>query len=307
MKNSTWLIWGVIGGMIATSCTRPEQNGLIHLQLTDAPIHDEHIKGMYITIAGIEVDGQALAGWTGKQTIDILSLQNGNLLSLGTSEVAAKTHTQVRLLLDNLSDAAGNTPGCYIETADQARLPLSDAAQTFLIASDAITVLPDVENKVIIDVDVRRAVQRDGSGGYSWVPDGVLDNAVRSFNMGNVGKVFGKCPIPDHLQGRKIVLYGYMNGTFNESVETQANEYGIDFRNALVSAEIDPNTGDYTLGYVPESDLDIRIAYYTLQDGVWEWAGMLTGSGTNQAGEVVSLQAFPVAPNATNKLNIAIW
>lgn len=298
-----FLAFFALSAMAISGCIRPEEAGNLNLLLTDSPIFDDRVEAIYVTVSEIYVDEKPFSGWSGKRSVDLLSLQNGNLFDLGIGAVEAKQHSHIRLVLDNLSDEQGNAPGCYVLTSDQQKIALSSKAQTELVTNDLFEVVADGEVSTVIDFDVQRAIVRGDNDTYRWAADEALRNATRAFERNKVAKISGKCEISSDLQPYKLVVYGYMTSTFNADFETQPDEYGILFRNALVSAEVD-STGKFNLGYLPEANLDIRVAYYENNNGVWELVGLLNGDFRNNHGIVVTTTAFPVVPFQTYYINI---
>ena len=57
-------------------------NGTLKVSITDAPIDAPDVKGAFVTVTEIKVDGKTFEGFKGPKTINLLELQNGNSLSL---------------------------------------------------------------------------------------------------------------------------------------------------------------------------------------------------------------------------------
>ena len=62
--------------------------GTVNFELTDGPIDDANIEGVFITVIGVEVDGEPVDSFT-KQTINLMDYQGGTTKLLGSFQVEA--------------------------------------------------------------------------------------------------------------------------------------------------------------------------------------------------------------------------
>ncbi|MEA3371208.1 MAG: DUF4382 domain-containing protein, partial [Campylobacterota bacterium] len=100
------------------------QTGTLSLNLTDAPVVDEHnVTGVYITVTAIEYH-TADGDWktmdefnTSVNPINLLDWQDGNTISLGDFELPAGKYTQMRFMLDAEEESQNSqaSAGCFIE------------------------------------------------------------------------------------------------------------------------------------------------------------------------------------------------
>ena len=108
------LLFGSVMFMLP-ACDRsngPMGRGEAEFQITDAPSDDASIKGVFVTVADIKVDGKSISGFT-KQTIDLKAYQEGSTKLLGTTQLDAKAYNNITLVLDADADATANSPGQF--------------------------------------------------------------------------------------------------------------------------------------------------------------------------------------------------
>src|SRR3989339_296714 len=104
-------------------------NGQVNFKMTDAPSDDANIKGTFITVSNVKIDGKAVSGFK-KQTIDISAYQRGETKLLLSEEVEAKSYNNVTLELDYQKDASGKSPGCYVMTEDDNKHDLAVSSES---------------------------------------------------------------------------------------------------------------------------------------------------------------------------------
>jgi hypothetical protein len=149
--------------------------GTLQMSLTDAPACGyDHV---YVTISQLSVhqsgsasDGDA--GWVEipvtPQRIDLLSLQNGVMTTLGTTPLAAGKYTQMRLLLaDNASASAGQPiPNAVVPTGgSETALKTPSGQQTGLKMNVDIDIAADKLADFVIDFNACKSVVRAGGSG----------------------------------------------------------------------------------------------------------------------------------------------
>lgn len=149
--------------------------GTLQMSLTDAPACGyDHV---YVTISQLSVhqSGSASdsdAGWVEipvtAQRIDLLSLQNGVMTTLGTTPLAAGKYTQMRLLLaDNASAAAGQPiPNAVVPTGgSETALKTPSGQQSGLKMNVDIDIAADKLADFVIDFNACKSVVRAGTSG----------------------------------------------------------------------------------------------------------------------------------------------
>jgi hypothetical protein len=246
----------------------PAGNGDVQFEITDAPIDDANVKGVFVTVADIKVDGKSVSGFT-KQTIDLSAYQDGNTHILGSQQMAAKAYSNVTLVLDLKQDANGNEPGCYVLSQDNSKYRLKSTADgtVELALKQGWNVRNEAMTKLVMDFDLRKAIRynEDPLLRYSFVSDANLRAAVRVVSKEASGTIKGSYQENSSVEADRIVVYAYKKGTFNASTETQAQgEDQIMFRNAVASAQVKETlTGRvFTLAYLPEGDYELHFAAY---------------------------------------------
>lgn len=274
--------------LVVTSCSEEENqnqtaiNGQVRFELTDAPIDDASVQACFITLTDVLVDGESISNFNGKQSIDLLAYQNGDVKSLGLANLEAGTYSNVSLVLDYETDANGNSPGCYVLTEDNIKHDLyteTNVSNTLSLSSKNFEVREGNTTNIVMDFDVRKGVKRqnNNSDQYSFVTKAELEAAIRYVEKENTGTVEGKCRDDLNLTSR-IVVYSYKKGTYNKEVETQGQGSSqIQFKNAVSSAVVDEN-GNYTLAFLEEGVYELHFFGYEDRDndGQMELQGELS-------------------------------
>jgi hypothetical protein len=272
-RSSSW-IKGILFGCAMTmlaACddsNEPAGNGDVQFEITDAPIDDANVKGVFVTVADIKVDGKSVSGFT-KQTIDLAAYQDGNTKILGNQQMAAKGYSNITLVLDVRQDENGNEPGCYVLSQDNSKYRLKSTADglTEIALKQWWNVRSDATTKLVMDFDLRKALRYsdDPLLRYSFVSDANLKAAVRVVSKEASGTIKGSYQESSSVDADRIVVYAYKKGTFNASTETQAQgEDQIMFKNAVASAQVKETlTGRvFTLAYLPEGEYELHFAAY---------------------------------------------
>ena len=155
MKN-----YGIVAGMLCisimtmTSCSKNEEeatnmNGETYnttFKLTDAPIDNANVEAVFVTVAEVKVDGRSLEGFN-KTTLELSSLVNGKTSTLGNLDLQAGSYSNLELVLDYNTDAAGNTPGCYVATANGEKDKLAASTGKISIA-DSYEIIATAANEI---------------------------------------------------------------------------------------------------------------------------------------------------------------
>lgn len=272
-------------------------SGTVSLELTDAPIDDADVQGVFVTVTQVKVDGQPFPAFTGKKTVNILALQNGNVESLGLSRLNVGTYSNVSLVLDYTADASGNAPGCYVLGTNNQKYNLAESGkqQVEVRASKAITVAENTQSSLVFDLDLRKAVKdNNGSsaGGYTFATEGELQSTVRLVNKTQTGAVTGTCS--NAGTNRKVVVFAYRKGQFNQSAEVNSQ-----FRGAVTSASV-TNNGTYKLAFMEEGDYELHFAGYQTSQSGSTFQGLLQLNGT------LNVNSVSVKSGTELRLNVSI-
>ena len=305
MKLNNFLKTGlvVLGLGVLVSCTKDEegtpdesQKYNTEVAITDAPIDDANVKAAFITVADVKIDGQSLQGFQ-KTTIEISSLTNGNTQTLGDVDLSSGAKSNIVLVLANDTDASGNAPANYIVTADNETKALAMAAGEISV-NDSFDVEETMDNKMVLDFDLRKAIIAEGDTGYKFVSNSELSNSVRAVNANNAGTISGTVSGDNSA---KTVVYAYEKGSFNES-DAQPNGSGVQFANAISSSLVSGN--NFGLHFMESGDYELHFASYsdTDNDGELEFKGLLSAASSTE----LSLLDIQVGANADVELNIII-
>ncbi len=258
-------------------------NGAVRFEVTDGPIDDTSVKGAFVTVTAIKLDGKEISGFS-KQTIDLMAYQNGDTKLLATADVKAKSYDDVTLVLDFAADADGNSPGAYVLTQDNVKHSLQASSSTTTeieLDADDFDVEEGATTTIVLDFDLRKAIRHEespqASDGYDFVTNAELENAVRVVAKSETGTITGKVTDNLNMAGDKIIVYAYAKGKFDKEAELDGHgDSDIQFSHAVTSATTDPQ-GNYTLAFLPDGDYEIHAFGYedTDNDGELEMKGEL--------------------------------
>ena len=262
--------------MLSTACERdPGQaidggagegtTGRLRVELTDAPLDDPGVEGVYLTFAGISLDGEPLENFSARRTVDISNYRAGRTLPYGPDEVVrAGTYEGLTLSLDLQRDASGETPGAYLTDGAGAKTALDygDSEARLRIPTRFAVVAGEL-TELVLDVDLRRAVRRREGGGYTLGSEADLTAAVRLVNKRTAGSVEGE--VTNHggstREGLTRVVYVFARG--GASLEAVRAD---DFSGAITSTTVD-EAGRFRLSYLPSGDYELLVADFADQDG----------------------------------------
>lgn len=260
---------------VFTQCKEDDSaspKGTARIAITDGPTDDLNVKGTFVTVAAVKVDGQEINGFT-KQTIDLMAYQNGDTKSLGSINLESGTYSNVTLVLDYASDANGNAPGCYVLTKDNLKHNLQATSSTMeeiTLTSNSFTVQEGNTTDLVLDFDLRKAVRHEdtpqGTDQYDFVTSAELKSAVRLTTQSQTGMIYGQVSDNLNVAGEKIIVYAYTKGSFNKQTELQGQGTSqIQFSHAVTSATVDEQ-GKYTLAFLNEGDYEIHAFGYDDKD-----------------------------------------
>ena len=274
MKNFNWLkgLFFICVSLSFAACndeSEPAGKGETEFEITDAPVDDSNIRGVFVTVADIKVNGNSLQGFT-KQTIDLKAYFDGNTKILGAGEFDARTYDNLVLVLDVEKDASGNSPGCYVLDHNNTKHNLSTTATgTMEIAlNKSWSVVRDSKSNIVMDFDLRKAIRyADGTASqYRFATDNNLKAAVNVVTKAKTGTIEGTYEESNNSNADKIIVYAYKKGTFNANTETNPQgEDAIMFANSVASAEVKGtlSANEFTLAYLEEGEYELYFVGYT--------------------------------------------
>lgn len=268
--------------------------GSAQVEITDGPIDDAEVKSVFVTVAEVKIDGKTFSGFSGKKTIDVKVLNQGNTQVLGIGSLDAGSYQNLSIVLDYSKDASGNTPGCYVETVNGTKHALSTQASQEITLAKNFVIESGKTTNLVLDFDLRKAVAyQSGSATdkYDFVSAADLNSAVRLVVKSQTGTIKGTCN-NSTVASDKIVVFAYKKGSFSKSTETQSSN-GVSFKNAVTSTVVD-NSGNFKLSFVESGDYELHFASYkdTNSDGKLDLRGMLNLT------TVINLLGINVAANA---------
>jgi len=256
--------------MSITSCSKDEteevpNNGESYdtsFKITDAPIDNANIQAVFVTIADVKVDGTSLDGFA-KTTVELSALISGQTETLGNMNLQAGSYSDIELVLDNDTDAMGNTPGSYVELANGSKDKLEAASNSIQVA-DTYEVIASNSNEVIIDFDLRKTIKEEQSAtssDFEFVTMAELSAGIRAINKQSTGKISGTANDAQDTSDM-IVVYAYEKGSFTASETEGRGESNIAFANAVTSAAVNTTTGSYSLNFLSEGEYELVFVSY---------------------------------------------
>ncbi|AFK03856.1 putative lipoprotein [Emticicia oligotrophica DSM 17448] len=240
--------------------------GDMRIGITDAPIDDTNINGVFVTITEIRFDGKVYDAFKGPKTVNLLQLQNGNSLNLGDGKFQTGSYSKLTLVIDYTKDASGNAPGCYVQKTDGAKEALvisGNAKQEVEITTKKFDVRQSGVTDLMIDFDLRKAIKEMNSNSkksYAFVTYGELQSSIRLVNRASTGDIVGKIDNYNPIINGQVVVYVYKKGTYNENAEVKGQgESSVTFRNAVTSAKVD-GAGNFKIAFLEEGDYELHFA-----------------------------------------------
>lgn len=273
MKNLKWIksIWVMIALLIVGACnddSEPAGKGQAEFEITDAPVDDANIQGVFVTVADIKINGNSLQGFS-KQTIDLKAYSEGRTKVLGAGELDARAYENLVLVLDLETDADGNTPGCYVLDQNNTKHQLKNTASgtTEITLNKSWSVVNDAKTNLVMDFDLRKALRYSEETGitYSFVSDHNLSAAVKLVTKAKTGTIQGSYEEASNSNADKIIVYAYKKGTFNATTETTPQgEDALLFANATASAEVKGSltSQTFTLAFMEEGEYELHFVGY---------------------------------------------
>lgn len=286
--------------------TGPEDGmGRLSIEMTDAPIDDASVQAVFVTVVDVKVDGQSVEGFQPK-TIDIKAYQQGKVVLLTETDLAAKSYSSISLVLDHAADASGNAPGCYVMKTDGTKEALMAGAQTsteLILNGQNIDVQENQTANLVIDFDLRKSIKREGQDAYDFVTGSELAAALRVVAKASAGTITGKVSNWD-AHADKVVVYAYKKGSLNANTETQGSGDGqLQFKNAVTSAQASAD-GSFSLHFLEAGDYELYFAGYedNDQDGRFELKGSLSIDLISS----IDLSTISVEANSSTRIDLNI-
>lgn len=292
----------------------PEETGELKMSVTDAPVDDAEVQGVFVTVTEIRVDGESYSGFTGKQTIDLMAYQHGDTYLLGNEELKAGTYNELTLVLDLDSDADGNSPGCYVMTQDGRRENLANniSGTMELDVSKNFQVTANNTTELVVDVDLRKAIRYEGDDNvsnrnYQFATQSDLNASLRAVSQEEASTVTGNFEAGAFTNPDKVVVYLYEEGTFDRDQEEVEADTDVRFQGALTSSLAAESNGSfsYELNFIEPGDYEVVLVVLEEEsNGSTAFSGFLQTSFSLN-GAVTSAVTVEAGFSAT--LDLTIW
>lgn len=293
-----------------TSCVKddivPTNNGeaRARIEITDAPIDDPNVKGVFITVTDIKIDGKSWAGFDGKATFDLLAYRNGTTKLLGEGTLDAGAHSEITLVLDTESDQNGSSPGCYIKDAQGNNTKIKGSNLLTIKSNGSIQTQNNATTDVVLDLDLRKSIvyQPGSTTMFQFVTEPELSEAVRLLDKSTTGTIQGDCT--DGVSGSdKIIVYAYEKGDYSINEKFPQGSSQVTFKNAVTSAVVGDD-GNFQLSYMDNGNYELHfISYKTNAQGQLEAKGELQ---LNVVGSVLDLLQLNVAAKAEVRMDVVV-
>lgn len=300
MKTSLKLA-ALLGALAALSalggCPLAGSTGTVTLSLTDAPVHNPDVDGVWLTIGEVQYClGDEDSGWQsfgdfeGPRVVNLLDYQNGLAFLLGTLELPSGRYEQLRFLLDLPDEsvkAPPATPGCWVSFKDGTTTPLfvPSGQQTGYKAVGSFQVPVNGNVDITADFDLHKALRLTANGKRY-----LLQPTLRLVVNDQAGCIEG---CVTNLPAEKVLVLAYADGTYADS-EGVPQPDGAQFPGAVASAAVDPALECYRMVFLAAGVYDLVVAKVkpdtTLElMGFVPDVGVESGQTTHQA---IDLQAL---------------
>jgi hypothetical protein len=235
-------------------------SGTVNLNLADAPIDDENVTGVYITINEIRYhhDGgwHTMVDFEGPKTYNLFDLREGNFTELGSLTLDAGEYHEFRFVLDASDKEKGDSanPGCYLSfndgRADEPLFVPSGSTSGFKVKGGVI-VPADGNISVTADFNVRKSVVEAGNSGKY-----ILKPVIRLVDHSLVGEINGS--VVNESDYPSLVVYAYDDGSWDESEADDPAPETPRFPNAITSTGV--SEGSYIIPWLTQGVYDLVVA-----------------------------------------------
>ncbi len=292
-------------GLLMMSCS-DDDNDLnsgetyeTNVYITDSPLDNAEVEGVFITVAEVMVNGEAIDNFS-KTTFEISSLHSGSTELLGSLNLESGATSDISLVLDNESDASGDSPGNYVLTADGEAHAITSSSSE-IVVNDDVEIAENNDNEIVLDFNLRKMLTAN-EGEYAFVSDSQLSNSIRAVQSAETGVISGSVTDFGEAENETVVVYAYEAGTYEES-EAEANN-GLRFANAVNSSIVAENSSDFSLHFMEESDYELHFVSYTDsdQDGQLEFEGEIEATATGETD--LSLLNISLESNTEVEINV---
>ncbi len=274
------------------------------VEITDAPIDDPNVKGVFLTVIDVKIGGKSWSGFDGKTTFDLLAYQKGLTKLMGEGELQANTYSEIILVLDTDTDASGDSPGCYVKDAQGVKRKLEGGSQLTIKAKGSFNTKADETTEAIIDMNLRKSiVYRSGSSTeFQFVTDPELQTSIRLVDKAMTGTILGDCT--DGVSGSdKVIVYAYKRGEYNVNEKFPQGTSQVQFKNAVTSSVIAAD-GALNLSFLESGSYELHfISYQVDAQGKLQAKGELQ---LNVLNATLNLLQLNVVAKGTINMDLAV-
>jgi hypothetical protein len=239
----------------------PTPTGIVTLRITDAPVDNPDIDGVWLTIGEVQYNlsgedsgWQSFGDFVGPQKVNLLDYQNGLAFLLGSLVLPSGQYEQIRFLLEITDEGAKvppATPGCFVSFKDgsEAALFVPSGLQTGYKAVGRFEVPANGIVNLTADFDLHKSL-RLTAGGQRYL----LQPTIRLAVDVQAGTIAGAVA---NLPAEPVRVFAYVDGAYTDS---EAVAQQVQFPNSAASAAVDPGAQTYTLAFLPAGLYDLVVA-----------------------------------------------
>jgi hypothetical protein len=318
-KTRTWMIVSVLAALVSAcgggggSGGVASGTGTLGVSLTDAPACG--FDAVNVTVTKVRINQSSTAsendgGWTDitlnpARKINLLDLNNGVLLPLGETPLAAGRYSQLRLVLDpNTSNGLANSvvPTGGVETA----LVTPSAVQSGIKLVNEFDVASGQRVDLLMDFDACKSIVKRGNGVYALKPViKVVPFVLNGINGFVDTALLGSGVLVTAQQNGVIVQTTAPNTTTGEFflARLPAGSYDVvltaNGRSTAVIADVLVAT---STSVVPVSNTVTRITMPESATGIVSGKAVLKPASSSELAYVAAKQSFGGSPTVTVKV-----
>ncbi|MFW6095872.1 MAG: DUF4382 domain-containing protein [Bacteroidota bacterium] len=265
MKTKASILAGIFALFLGfTACEDEDKDGTgtMNLELTDAPVDNPDITGVWVTIKGLEYhkqnnDWETFDEYEGPKEVNLLELTDSMTEMLGSFEMEAGQYNQLRFILDApvRGESTPSNPGSYLEYSDgeTESLFVPSGGESGYKAVGSFTVPVNGSVDITADFDARKSVVKSGASGIY-----ILKPTIRLTVDNEAGTIAGN--ITNIPSEGELVVYAYEDDTYDESEAADPDDEEARFPNAVTSNVVE-DEGEYKLWYLAPMTYDLVVAH----------------------------------------------
>lgn len=290
--------------MMTVSCSKSEDEAAptaegyeTTFEVTDAPIDNANVKGAFVTITNVKVNGEVMPNFQPTK-VDLLALQGGATEAIGTMNLESGMTSSIVLELS--TEAMANY---ILLEGDEKKELVAESGE--IVLTESAEVLASDDNVIVLDFDLRKMIVADAaSNDFDFVSNTELQSSIRAVNEANSGRIEGQVSDAGDAAG-KIVVYAYEEGTYTESEATTSSEGKVRFSNAVTSSVVSEVDSSYSLNFLKEGEYELHFASYKENaEGEAVFEGMLEVQAA--AGLGLDIFGFTLDANSETQIDVAV-